>query len=328
MARRSQTNDPEFLRQQLEKAIEAYEQVLSSGSLREQVRELVPAMHALRDLGASLIPTSGRTSARERILAYLRANVGEVVPGEECMIVAGISDYPRRIRELRSELGWPILSGVAAKEMRDAALEDGGEDEALGAPPSMATDDYMLVEDLRDEDAARRWKTANTIRRSSEGVQAKVLAYLRSNVGRHVTSEELRYVANDASEWARRTRELRTEEGWPIVTRFSGAPSLPVGIYILAEDKQSPPHDRHIKEVVRREVMQRDHWSCQWKGCGWSHERIAYDPRFLEAHHIHEHARGGSNEAENLVTLCNLHHDQVHATGELILNDQAAALLP
>ena len=328
MARRSQTNNPEFLRQELEKAIEAYEQVLSSGSLRDQVRALVPAMHTLRDLGASLIPTNGRTSARGRILAYLRANVGEVVPGEECMIVAGIRDYPRRIRELRSELGWPILSGVAAKEMRDAALEDGGEGESLAAPPSMATDDYMLVEDWRDEDAARRWKTANTIRRGSEGVQAKVLAYLRANVGRHVTSEELRYVADDASEWARRTRELRTEEGWPIVTRFSGDPSLPVGIYILAEDKQSPPHDRHIREVVRREVMQRDHWTCQWKGCGWSHERIAYDPRFLEAHHIHEHARGGSNEAENLVTLCNLHHDQVHATGELILNDQAAALLP
>lgn len=325
MARRSKTNHPEILRQELGRTIEAYDEALRTGSLRDQVRGLVPTVHALRDLGASLIPTNGRTSARARILFYLRANVGQVVPGEECMVVAGISDYPRRIRELRKEHGWPVLSGVTAKEMREAALEEGGEGE-LALPP-MATDDYMLIEDRRDEDAARRWKSANTIRQGKGGVQAKILTYLRENVGRHVTGEELRYVAKDKSEWARRTRELRTEEGWPIVTRFSGDPSLSVGIYILAEDKQAPPHDRHIKETVRRAVMQRDHWSCQWAGCGWSHERIAYDPRFLEAHHIHAHALGGSNEAENLVTLCNLHHDEVHATGELILNDQAAARL-
>lgn len=154
-----------------------------------------------------------------------------------------------------------------------------------------------------------------------------MLAYLRANVGKHVSGEELRYVANDMDDWPRRARELRTDLGWPVVTRFSGDPSLPVGIYVLAEDKQAPEHDREIKEIVRREVMQRDDWRCQWRGCGWSHERLAFDKRFLEVHHIHEHAKGGGNEAANLVTLCNLHHDEVHRGFALDLNDQAAALL-
>jgi hypothetical protein len=217
------------------------------------------------------------------------------------------------------------LSGYTVGEMRLAADDGAGSDAAL--PPAMQPDDYLLLEDRKDDDAARRWKLANTIRGSGDGVQAKVLAYLRANVGKHVTGEELRYVADDKNEWPRRTRELRTEEGWPVVTRYSGDPSLPVGIYVLAEDKQAPPHDRHIKEITRREVMERDHWSCQWAGCGWSHARIAVDPRFLEVHHIEQHAVGGSNEAANLVTLCNLHHDEAHRSRTLSLNADSKARL-
>lgn len=325
MARRSRTDDPEGLRSKLAELLSDFEEQLRSGSLRDQVQALVPATHVLRDLGGSLVAPSSRSSGKQRILAYLRAHVGVVIAGEELMVVSGIGDYPRRIRELRKEEGWPILSGVAAKQMRSSADEPGAV--SASSIPPMRTDDYMLLEDVRDEDAARRWELANNIRRRKDGVQAKVLAYLRANVGKHVTGEELRYVANEKNEWPRRVRELRTEEGWPVVTRFSGDPSLPVGIYVLAKDEQAPVHDRHIKEIVRREVMERDHWSCQWRGCGWSHERLAFDPRYLEVHHIHEHAQGGSNEADNLVTLCNLHHDEVHRSGALELSDQAAALL-
>lgn len=322
MARRSRTDDPEALRAQLAQLLQHFGETLRTGTSRDQVKALVPAAHVLRDLGASLIGSGTRSSGKERILAYLRANTGVVVAGEELMVVSGIGDYPRRIRELRSEEGWPILSGVAASQMRAAASEPG----AVGgqAVPPMRTDDYMLLENRRDEDAARRWEVANSIRRSNAGVQAKVLAFLRANVGKHVTGEELRYVANEKNEWPRRVRELRTEEGWPIVTRFSGDPSLPVGVYVLAQDVQAPPHDRHIKEIVRREVMERDEWRCQWRGCGWSHERLAYDPRFLEVHHIHEHAQGGGNEASNLVSLCNLHHDEAHRTGALMLEKPIA----
>ncbi|WP_323985578.1 HNH endonuclease [Klebsiella aerogenes] len=33
---------------------------------------------------------------------------------------------------------------------------------------------------------------------------------------------------------------------------------------------------------------------------------------FLELHHIEHHADGGENTLENLITLCNVCHDEVH----------------
>lgn len=323
MARRSRTDDPEGLRAELEQRVVAFAEKLQARPLREQVLSLVEVSHKLRDLGGSLINSSSSQSGKARILSYLRAHIGVVVAGSELMVVSGIGEYPRRIRELRKEEGWPILSGVTAREMIKASKEEDADPTAV--PPPMKPDEYMLLSDEKDDEAASRWSLANTIRRKKTSVQAKVLEYLRANVGRPVTGEELRYVAVK-NEWPRRTRELRTDFGWPVVTRFSGDPSLPVGVYILAEDKQGPEHDRNIKEITRRKVMERDQWSCQWRDCGWSHERLEYDRRFLEVHHVETHVSGGSNEIENLVTLCNLHHDEFHRTEVLDLNDQAAAL--
>lgn len=45
--------------------------------------------------------------ARDRIRAYLIEHVGEVIPGEELAEVAGVSEWARRLRELRAE-GLPI----------------------------------------------------------------------------------------------------------------------------------------------------------------------------------------------------------------------------
>lgn len=50
-----------------------------------------------------------QTSARGRILEYLRFKVGQLVTKSELQIVSGISEYARRIRELRAE-GWDIVS--------------------------------------------------------------------------------------------------------------------------------------------------------------------------------------------------------------------------
>jgi hypothetical protein len=286
----------------------------SADDIRDGVRRLVEANRHLRELGTLTLPGGGEVSARRRILRYLQLHTGLVVDGEELMVVAGISEYARRIRELRVQEGWPILSGVTARDMR-AELAD--ELPLSELPPEMRPDQYLLQEDRQDVEAATRWRTANEIRRSRAGVQTKILRFFRENVGQRITSEELRYVAGDRSEWARRTRELRTEEGWPIVTKFTGDPTLPMGVYVLARDEQSPPHDRHIPEIVRREVMARDDWRCRWSDCGWSPSQNYRDPRFLEVHHVIQHAHGGTNEAENLVTLCNLHHDEVHRSGRL-----------
>ena len=274
--------------------------------LRARVQALAPVHGLLRDLGKLLIPSEIAASARDRLLYYFRRYPRIVLPREELEIVAGISEWARRIRELRVEFGWPIVSGEAAKEMQ-AAGDIGPEPDVTG----MNDDDYVLLEDRQDREAAHRWHEAKVIRSQPTSVQAKTLAYLRANVGIPVTGEELRYVAKDKTEWARRVRELRTQEGWPVATKNTGRPDLPIGMYVLEADRQSPAHDRSIPDPVRREALRRDDYRC--RRCGWRHELWnPSDPRHLELHHVIHHGAGGANEAANLVTLCTSCHDLWH----------------
>lgn len=164
----------------------------------------------------------------------------------------------------------------------------------------------------QDRDAAHRWQTAKRIRQKDVSVRDKILEFLRSNVGIPVSGEELSYVAKDHTEWARRTRELRTEFGWPIVTKQSGRSDLAMGTYLLEEDRQSPPHDRNIDDRTRRSVLVRDNYCC--RRCGWSHEKNnRSDPRHLELHHVTHHINRGANTKDNLITLCTVCHDEWHS---------------
>ncbi|WP_051208383.1 HNH endonuclease [Saccharospirillum impatiens] len=310
MARRSKRNDPEILRKKLVDLLVDFEKKLLEQNLRDQVRALIPANHQLRDLGSSLVKDENADSARDRVLSYLRKYPGVLVQGDELMIVAGISEYARRIRELRVENGWPVFTGQAYKE----AVEDEGSDMPATDILSVGkTDTYILTEDKQDRDAAHRWNLANEIRKSNLGVKSKLLKYFRENLGKRITGEELKYLAKGASEWPRRVRELRTEDGWPIATRMTGMPSLPVGVYLLEEDRQAPVHDRKIPDSVRVKVLERDDFCCRF--CGWDPEKSRLADRYrsiLELHHIEHHAKGGANTQENLITLCNICHDDTH----------------
>jgi len=53
----------------------------------------------------------------------------------------------------------------------------------------------------------------NEIRKKNVSVTEKIIEYFRKNVGQEITGEELKYLAKDKKEWARRVRELRTEKG-------------------------------------------------------------------------------------------------------------------
>lgn len=298
--------DPESIRQQLATLIDNYEQELRSGELRAKVLALVPVFHTLRRLGESLLPREYRSAARVRILYYFCTYPRTVINGDELLVVSGIQEYARRVRELRVQYGWAIASGVTVKEMWEEE-GDAVPDEFRKMRPS----DYVLLDTEQDRDAAYRWNTANTIRKEEASVRDKILMFLRANLGQPVTGEELRYVAGDKTEWARRVRELRTEYGWPIVTKSTGRPDLPVGVYVLEADRQSPEHDRHIPDDVRLEVLRRDQYRCM--ECGWSYDEWnPADPRHLELHHIRHHVAGGENTAENLKTLCTPCHDAEH----------------
>jgi len=299
--------DPETLRREFARLIENFEAELRSGELRTKVLALIPIFHGLRELGKALLPAECASAARDRILYYLCKYPRTVINGDELLVVSGIQEYARRVRELRVQLGWAIASGVSIKDMVEADAEEVPDD-----LKGMKTSDYVLLNTEQDREAAHRWNVANTIRKQHGSVREKILEFLRANVGRSVTGEELRYVGNDKTEWARRVRELRTELGWPVATKSTGRPDLPVGAYVLQGDRQSPEHDRLIPDDVRGEVLRRDGYEC--KRCSWSHkEWNPSNPRHLELHHIEHHAKGGRNIKENLKTLCNVCHDKAHA---------------
>ena len=307
MAGKNKGLNSEILRLQLEELVLSLKIKLPSEGLREKVLAIIPIRHTVKNLGVSLLPDD-IGSARDRILYYLLQYPRTVIQGEELAVVAGIEEYARRIRELRIEFGWNIASGGTAKE----AAENGMLDEI--DVNNLSVRDYILLSPVQDRDAAYRWRLANSIRKGSGGAKSKILEFLKGNVGRVVSLEELRYVANDASEWARRVRELRTEDTWPIESVDGG--------YILQEDKQGEPHDRNIKQHVYTAVLDRDNKECQ--KCNWNFEMSSpADPRKrVELHHIEHHKAGGKNVADNLITLCNVHHDEVHAKGRTWSGDE------
>lgn len=70
------------------------------------------------------------------------------------------------------------------------------------------------------------------------------------------------------------------------------------------------PGRRNITTVpprTRREVLARDRHRCRAPGC--DHRR------FLEVHHVVPRARGGTNDPENLITLCSACHRVWHEQG-------------
>lgn len=298
--------DPEAVRRKVEELIRNFETELRTGELRPKVLALVPIFHSLRDLGKALIPSEYAPAARDRIAYYFRKYPRTIINGDELLVVSGIQEYARRVRELRVQFGWAIASGITIKEMREA-----GDEEVPDELTIMRPSDYFLLNEIQDRDAAHRWNVANTIRKVRGSIRDKLLKFFRENVGQGVTNEELRYVAGNKTEWARRVRELRTEFGWPIATKTTGRPELGIGIYVLQADRQSPLHDRLIPDDVRREVLRRDGYECQQ--CNWSHDEWnPSDPRHLELHHIKHHAKGGENVKGNLTTLCTVCHDKLH----------------
>ncbi|MBI2788984.1 MAG: HNH endonuclease [Elusimicrobia bacterium] len=260
--------------------------------IRTEVRRLAEMLTGLRTLAKKRLGAlTDAAAARDRILSYLKLFVGETIEGEELQVVGGIQEFARRIRELRVEFGYNVSTGVSREELR--------------------TDQYVLESIEPDEEAAEKWRTANRIRKQGGGSRDRVLALLKAYVERPVTGEQIAYVAG-AREAARRIRELRREFGWRVVTKQTGRPDLPSGTYILESLAQLAEHDRHIPDDVYDGVLERDSNRC--RKCGWSVEvRISAAKRqFLEVHHIVYHHEGGKNAPENLVTLCNVHHDEVH----------------
>jgi hypothetical protein len=102
--------------------------------IREQVGALVALKELLFEYGTTFYPAI--SSGRNRILAYMRDNLGRVVDSNELSVVSGIQEHARRIRELRREEGWVIASKLLGR-------------------PDIAPNQYVL-ETLERTDATER----------------------------------------------------------------------------------------------------------------------------------------------------------------------------
>ncbi|MGB3548537.1 MAG: HNH endonuclease signature motif containing protein [Saprospiraceae bacterium] len=277
----------------------------NSDELRTKVLALAKMLEPLTNLGIVTVDPKFNKSNRDRILAYFQQYVGEVITREELFVVSGGWECTRRTRELRFQYGWPIIS-------RDiiAELIDGGE---LPAElfSSLTPASYLMLENKQDEKAAYRYNVIKDIKKREKSGKKRLLEFFKEFVNIPLNGEELADLAGK-TEWARRVRELRTEQGWPIMTNKSGRPDLPQGYYVLVEDKQEEVHDRTIPLQEKVTALDRDGNRC--RKCNWSPVDNPHDPirHQLELHHIRHHVNKGANVAANLVTLCNLHHDQIH----------------
>jgi hypothetical protein len=119
-------------------------------------------------------------------------------------------------------------------------------------------------------------------------------------------SNELREVAG-ISEWARRVRELRGQEGFRILTHADRADLKP-GQYLLLDSKPQPAFERGISKETRALVLDRNGFTCQMCGVA-AGEVHPYDPgRKTRLHigHIVDKSHGGSDDLSNLRALCSV----------------------
>ena len=149
-------------------------------------------------------------------------------------------------------------------------------------------------------------KTAKK-RAGSKGARAKLRKYFLANIGRVMDGDELRPVAGNISEWARRVRELRTEEGYQILTHNDRADLKP-GQYLLETAKPEPAFERAISKETRAFVLDRNGFTCQMCGAV-AGEPHPYDPtRRTRLHlgHVIDKSAGGTDDASNLRAICSL----------------------
>jgi len=131
----------------------------------------------------------------------------------------------------------------------------------------------------------------------------KLRAYFERHVGKILYKDELAEVAG-ISEWARRIRELRDDEGMQILTH-NDRDSLRPGEYILISRDRVPRVSHKIDAKTRSRVLIRNGFTCQ--DCG----RTSGDPDPLNPNrkirlHIDHIDPNGPSDDTNLRVLCSV----------------------
>jgi HNH endonuclease len=140
-----------------------------------------------------------------------------------------------------------------------------------------------------------------------KGARTKLREHFLANVGRVMGSEELREVAGGITEWARRVRELRNEEGFQILTHNDRS-NLKPGEYLLEDTKLQPAFAREISKETRSIVLDRNGFTCQMCGAvaGEPHPYDSVRRTRLHIGHIVDKSKGGSDDPQNLRAICSV----------------------
>ncbi len=140
----------------------------------------------------------------------------------------------------------------------------------------------------------------------SMGSRDRLREYFLGHIGMVLDSKTLREIAG-VSEWARRIRELRNEEGFQILTHNDRSELKP-GQYLLENPKPQPAFARDISKEVRAFVLDRNGFTCQMCGAV-AGEPHPYDPsRRTRLHigHIIDKSMGGTDDPSNLRAICSV----------------------
>jgi hypothetical protein len=138
-----------------------------------------------------------------------------------------------------------------------------------------------------------------------KGSKQRILEFLLGNVGRVVDSKELSEASGGASEWARRVRELRDEEGYLILSHKDRAELKP-GQYLLESTKRRPAFKRGISKETRAVVLERNGYTCQMCGLA-AGDPDPFSPGRtirLTIGHIIDKSKGGADSLGNLRAVC------------------------
>jgi hypothetical protein len=143
--------------------------------------------------------------------------------------------------------------------------------------------------------------------KKGESAKDKLKAYFLSHIGKVLNSYELREVAGGQTEWGRRVRELRDEEGLQILSHNDRS-NLKPGEYLLETDVPAPAFSRDVSKEIRAFVLDRNGFTCQMCGAvaGEPHPYDSSKKTRLHIGHIVDKSMGGKDDPANLRAICSV----------------------
>lgn len=137
------------------------------------------------------------------------------------------------------------------------------------------------------------------------GSKKRILEFFLQNVGKVLESRQIQAASGGVSEWARRVRELRNEDGYQILTHKDRADLKP-NQYLMETTKRVPAFARNISKETRAWVLERNGYTCQMCGLA-AGDPDPYNPNRtvrLTMGLILDKSKGGDDSPQNLRAIC------------------------